>query len=194
MESLSRKPFVMMMQTGKYWVNDYLSLFLWHICICKFLSKGKTIYFHCFRFKMAGGLAEHITLLLPDTAAFRLSKKHLCFFRSYFSNSLKKERKAHQDDGLEARRIIPFEQYSFYVICGHTIKPFTFLEFFRPLNPSVPYLGLLFLSYTPLFLPSTTFPYGCRIVFRLNLKIPHSFHLSLSGQGAGESKKENRCG
>ncbi|MBA7578716.1 hypothetical protein ES708_20581 [subsurface metagenome] len=31
MESLSEKPLVMIMQTGKYWVSDYLSLFLWGV-------------------------------------------------------------------------------------------------------------------------------------------------------------------
>jgi len=30
----------MMMQIGKYWVSDYLSLFLRGICICKFFSNS----------------------------------------------------------------------------------------------------------------------------------------------------------
>ncbi len=34
----------------------------------------------------------------------------------------------------------------FYVINGHIIKPLTFLEFARLLNPSVPYRRLIFLS------------------------------------------------
>jgi hypothetical protein len=42
---------------------------------------------------MAEELAENITLLLPDIAASRLSKKHPCFFGSYFPNPLKKKEK-----------------------------------------------------------------------------------------------------
>ena len=40
MESLSGKPFIMMMQTGKYWVSDYLSLFLWGVSTRYFLSNS----------------------------------------------------------------------------------------------------------------------------------------------------------
>ena len=40
MESLSGKPFVMMMQTGKNWVSDYLSLFLRGISFWYFLSNS----------------------------------------------------------------------------------------------------------------------------------------------------------
>ena len=40
MESLSGKPFVMMMQTGKNWVSDYLSLFLRGISFWYFLSSS----------------------------------------------------------------------------------------------------------------------------------------------------------
>ena len=54
-----------------------------------------------------GGLAEHITLLLPDIAASRRSKKHPCFLVAILQHFFK-PRQAHQDDGHEARRIIGF--------------------------------------------------------------------------------------
>ena len=76
---------------------------------------------------------------------------------------------------------------------NHIVKPLTFLELVRILNPSVPCQGLLFLNPPPLFFQSTVFPSGCRIVFRLNYKTPHSFLLALSGQGgAEESIEDNR--
>jgi len=40
---------------------------------------------------MAGGLAEHIILLLPDIAAPRLSKKTSVFFWKLFCSTLKKK-------------------------------------------------------------------------------------------------------
>ncbi len=52
----------MMMQTGKYWVSDYLSLFLQGISFWKFLSNEKQSISLAIFFKMAGELAEHITL------------------------------------------------------------------------------------------------------------------------------------
>jgi len=46
--------------------------------------------------------------LLPDIAASQHSKKHPCFLEAILQH-LKKERKAHQDDGHEAGRTIGFE-------------------------------------------------------------------------------------
>ena len=43
-------------------------------------------------------------------------------------------------------------------------------------------------SSPPLFLPSTAFPSGCRIVFRITLKIPHRFRISLFGQGRNQER------
>ena len=66
-----------------------------------------------------------------------------------------------------------------------------------PASSTPPFRVRVFSFLIPphLFLPSTALPSGCRIVFRLNLKIPPSFHLSLSGQGAGEKWRENNhCG
>jgi len=57
---------------------------------------------------MVGELAENIILLLPDIAASRRSKKHLCFLEAIFP-SLYKPRQACQDGRLEAGRIIRFE-------------------------------------------------------------------------------------
>jgi len=51
----------------------------------------KTTHFLAIFFKMAGGLAEHITLLLPDIAASRPSKKTSVFFGSYSCSTLKKK-------------------------------------------------------------------------------------------------------
>ncbi len=52
-------------------------------------------------------------LRLPD------APKNIRVFWKLFPQHLKKERKAHQDDGHEARRTIRFEWY-FYVIGGRT--------------------------------------------------------------------------
>jgi len=51
-------------------------------------------------FKMAGELAEHITLLLPDIAVPGHSKKHPCFLEAIFP-SLYKPRQACQDGRAE---------------------------------------------------------------------------------------------
>lgn len=60
----------------------------------------------------------------------------------------------------------------FYVIGGHIIKPFTFLEFSRLLNPSVPCRGLLFLSYTPHLPPVNRF--SIRQLPRFSVKLEYS--------------------
>ncbi len=59
---------------------------------------------------MAGGLAEHITLLLPSIAAPRRSKKHPCFLEAILQH-LKTESITCQEGRYEARRTICFEWY-----------------------------------------------------------------------------------
>jgi len=61
---------------------------------------GKQPIFLAIFFKMAGELAEHITLLLPDIAAPRHSKKRPCFLEAIFS-SLHKPRQACQEGCAE---------------------------------------------------------------------------------------------
>ncbi len=40
MESLSGKPFLMMVQSRQYWIADYSSLFLWGVSIWQFFSNS----------------------------------------------------------------------------------------------------------------------------------------------------------
>ena len=69
---------------------------------------GKQSIFISSIFKMAGGLAEHIILLLPDIAAPRRSKKNPCFLEAILQH-LKTERITCQEGRYEAGRIIGFE-------------------------------------------------------------------------------------
>ena len=86
MESLSRKPFAMMMQTGKYWVTDNLSLFL------RGIPMGKTTHFSCCLFQVGGGVSENgncfLILRLPDA-----SKNIPVFLEAIFQH-LKKRKKS----------------------------------------------------------------------------------------------------
>ena len=101
MESLSGKLFVMIVQHRQYWLTDYLSLFLRGIPVWKITQ------FSCCLFQDGwGGVWENIIcfmiLRLPD------APKNIRVFWKLFPQHLKKERKAHQDDGHEARRTIRF--------------------------------------------------------------------------------------
>ena len=64
--------------------------------------------------------------------------------------------------------------YIFYVIGGHIIKPLILSPPFRVAVFSFP------LTPPQFFFPSTVLPSGCRLVFQLNLRIPHHFQLALS--------------
>ena len=140
----------MILQIEKYWVRDYLSLFLWGVSTWCFLSNslmwsllvmipdifsqdisnlcfikenkpvkglpysvgnlGKQPTFISIFFKMAGELAEHITLFASWYCGFPTLQKTSLFFGSYLA-SLYKPRQACQDGRLEAWRIIRFEWY-----------------------------------------------------------------------------------
>ncbi len=70
----------------------------------------------------------------------------------------------------------------------HIVKSLTFLELVRILNPSVPYLVLLFPSLPPpLLIPLTAFQSGCRLVFRLNLKTLTALSLHFPSGGRKRS-------
>ncbi len=101
-------PFLMMVQTGKYWVSGYLSLFLRGICIWK---PSISI---AFVFKMGGGVRENVICFLivrlPD------APKNIRVFWKLFVQHLKTEIVAHHDGGLEARRTSCFAMVFFDVI------------------------------------------------------------------------------
>ena len=134
---------------------------------------------------------------------FRTFQKTSVFFGSYFCSTLKKKEKPARTAGSKQggqsvlNGIFWFDPVTMLVLSEemekYNIGPF-FLKL--PASSTPPFRVRVFSFLIPphLFLPSTALPSGCRIVFRLNLKIPPSFHLSLSGQGDRESKEENRCG
>ncbi len=179
-ESLGWEPFVMMMQTGEYWLTDNRSLFLRRIPV------WKAIPFSCYLFQDGGriGWAYNIIyfqiLRLPDLP------KNIPVFWKLSCIALRTKTSL---PGGQVRSKADNRFWLVFLMLSAAI-----------LSNRSPYslrsLSLSSLSFftPPLFLRSTGFPSGCRLVFRLNLKTPNHFHLSLFGQGAEESKKENRCG